>query len=69
MRSHQLELLPGIGKKHAREILEQRSIEPFNSFDEIKERVRAVPNPKKAIIDRILQELDDKDRYKLFVRV
>mgnify|MGYP001025998420 FL=1 len=69
LRSHQLELLPGIGKRHAREILEQRSIEPFNSFDEIKERVRAVPNPKKAIIDRILQELDDKDRYKLFVRV
>jgi len=69
LRSHQLELLPGIGKRHAREILEQRSVEPFKSFEEIKERVKAVPNPKKAIIDRILQELDDKDRYKLFVKV
>ena len=69
LRSHQLELLPGIGKRHAREILEQRSVEPFKSFEEIKERVKAVPNPKKAIIDRIIQELDDKDRYKLFVKV
>ena len=69
LRSHQLELLPGIGKRHSREILEQRTIEPFKSFDEIKERVKAVPNPKKAIIDRILFELEDGDRYKLFVRV
>ena len=69
LRSHQLELLPGIGKKHAREILEQRTIEPFKSLAEIKERVKAIPDPKKAIIERILFELKDGDRYKLFVRV
>ena len=69
LRSHQLELLPGIGKKHSREILEQRTIEPFKSLAEIKERVKAIPDPKKAIIDRILFELEDGDRYKLFVRV
>ena len=69
LRSHQLEILPGIGKKHTRELLEARIIKPFTSFVNIKERISSVPSPKKAIIDRIMVELDDGDRFKLFVRV
>ncbi len=68
LRAHQLELLPGVGKRHAREIIEERSIEPFISFEDIKTRVKSISDPKKLIIQRIIDELNEKDRYKLFVR-
>ncbi len=66
-RRHQIELLPGIGKKHMWEILETRKEKPFESFDDIKKRVSLIPDPKKLIIKRILAELNDEDKYKLFV--
>ncbi|MBD3263381.1 DUF655 domain-containing protein [Candidatus Woesearchaeota archaeon] len=69
LRSHQLELLPGVGKRHAKQILKEREGRPFVSFEDVKKRVSAVPNPKKAIVQRILAELEGKDRYRLFVRV
>ncbi len=67
LRAHQLELLPGIGKRHAMEIIEEREIELFESFKDIKERVSSISDPKKLVIKRILEELEGKDRYKLFV--
>lgn len=69
LRSHQLELLPGIGKRHTKDLLEVREREPFTSFEDIKKKVSAVPDPKKAIVQRILMEIEGKDRYRLFVRV
>jgi putative nucleotide binding protein len=68
LRSHQLEILPGIGKKHAKELLNEREIELFKSFEDIKSRVSSVPSPKKAVIERIMIELEGQDRFKLFVR-
>ena len=50
------------------ELLNEREIEPFKSFEDIKKRVSSVPSPKKAIIERILVELEGQDRFKLFVR-
>ncbi len=67
-RRHQLELLPGIGKKHMWEILEQRKEKPFESFEDIKNRIKLLPDPKKTIIKRILSELNDEDKYKIFTR-
>tara|TARA_Y100000310_G_C20676793_1_gene813557 strand:+ start:1893 stop:2450 length:558 start_codon:yes stop_codon:yes gene_type:complete len=67
-RMHQIELIPGIGKKHMWEIIETRREKPFESFDDLKERVKLIPDPKKAVIRRILDELDNKDKYKIFVR-
>lgn len=69
LRAHQLELLPGVGKRHAKELLNAREERPFESFDDIKARVSAMPDPKKAIISRIISELDGEDRHRLFVRV
>jgi len=69
LRAHQLELLPGIGKAHAKELLSERQKEPFKSFDDIKQRVSAVSDPKKSVINRIIAELEGRDRYKLFVGV
>lgn len=66
-RRHQMELLPGIGKKHMWEILEQRKEKEFESFDDIKKRVKLMPDPKRSVIKRILNEIMEKDRYRLFV--
>ncbi len=67
-RLHQLELLPGFGKKHTHEILEAREQKVFESFDDIKSRVKSVPDPKKAIEKRITEELIERQRFNLFVR-
>ena len=66
-RRHVLELIPGIGKKHMWEILEQREEKPFESFQDLKERVKLMPNPEKAIIKRILLELNEEDKHRLFI--
>jgi len=67
LRYHQFELLPGVGKRHSEELIKARQEKPFENFDDIKKRVSSISNPKQIIIDRIIQELEGKDRYKLFV--
>ncbi len=66
-RIHTLELLPGIGKKHLWDVLRERKKKPFESFKEVQGRVTMLPDPKKMVIRRIVDELEEKDRYKLFV--
>ena len=65
-RVHQIELLPGLGKKHMKEILKKRKEKPFESFEDMKERIQNLPNPEKAIEKRIFQELTEQERYNLF---
>ncbi len=65
-RRHQIELLPGIGKKHMWEILEKRDEKEFESFEDLKERVKLIPDPEKAVIKRILMEINEEDKYKIF---
>ena len=67
MRMHQVELIPGLGKKHMWEIINEREKEPFKSFDDLKKRVKLIPNPEKAIAKRILKELDGKEKHNIFV--
>jgi len=67
MRMHQLELLPGVGKKHMWEVIMARKVKPFESFDDIKKRVKLLPNPKQIIIKRILAEIEGKEKYSVFV--
>ncbi len=66
-RLHQLELLPGLGKKHLWKVIEERKVKPFESFDDIKKRISLLPDPKKMIIKRIEGEIEGSDRYYLFV--
>lgn len=66
-RLHSLELLQGIGKKHMWDILKARRQKPFESFDDLKKRVEMLPEPKKMVKRRIIDELQDVDRHKLFV--
>ncbi len=67
-RLHQLELLPGFGKKHMQEVLEAREKKPFKSFEDIKARVSNIPDPKKTIEKRIMEELLERQRFNLFVK-
>jgi len=67
-RIHQIELLPGFGKKHMQEIITQRKQKEFESFEDIKKRIQNLPDPERAIEKRILKELLEFERYNLFVR-
>ena len=65
-RIHQIELLPGLGKKHMQEILKQRKEKEFESFQDMKKRIQNLPDPEKAVEKRIFQELTNIERYNLF---
>lgn len=67
-RIHQIELLPGMGKKHMGEILEKRREKEFESFEEMKKRIPNLPDPEKAVVKRILQELANIERHNLFIK-
>lgn len=69
MRMHQLELLPGVGKKHMWEILEARQQKPFETFADVKKRVKLLPDPEKTVLKRILNELSGKEKHRVFVDV
>ena len=66
-RMHQLELLPGLGKKHMWQIIEVRDEKSFEGFSDLKNRVKLMPDPEKTIIKRILQELESTEKHKIFV--
>lgn len=66
-RMHQLELLPGVGKKHMWEIIDARDEKPFDTFKDIKTRVRLMPDPEKAIMKRIMSEIQGQEKHRLFV--
>ncbi|NJL43860.1 MAG: DUF655 domain-containing protein [Nitrosarchaeum sp.] len=65
-RMHSIELLPGIGKKHMWEILEERREGPFKSFSDMRERVKLMPDPKLMFAKRITDELMGKEKRFLF---
>ncbi|ELZ04357.1 MULTISPECIES: DUF655 domain-containing protein [Natrialba] len=68
LRLHQLNLLPGIGKKLRNGILDERKRKPFESFEELSERVSGLHDPDEIIVERIIQELRDEDlKYQTFV--
>ncbi len=69
LRRHQLELLPGMGKKHMLAILDEREKKPFASLEDVVLRVKGTPDPVKSIVKRVMEELQDpEDKHYLFVR-
>ena len=66
-RMHQIELLPGLGKKHMWEIIEERRIEPFKDFEDLKKRVKLMPDPKKVLTNRIIKEIVGDEKHLLFI--
>lgn len=67
IRMHQLELLPGVGKKHMHEILEARSEKQFANFADMRERAKLLPDPKGLIARRIINETLGMEKHRLFV--
>jgi putative nucleotide binding protein len=67
LRTHSLELLPGVGKKHMQELLEARRDAPFESFDDIRKRVKLTADPEKLIVNRIMEEIRGNEKHFLFV--
>ncbi len=66
-RMHQFQLLPGIGKKHLMDILDERKKKPFESLADLSARVKLFPDPMKTIVRRILDELQNDEKYYIFV--
>ncbi|QLG62743.1 DUF655 domain-containing protein [Halorarum salinum] len=68
LRLHQLNLLPGIGKKLRNNILDERKRGPFESFDDVTDRVSGLHHPQDVLVERIMEELRDEDlKYRTFV--
>jgi len=69
LRLHQLNLLPGVGDKLRDNILEARKRRPFESLDDLHERIPGLHHPRDVVVERIMEELEGRDvKYKLFVR-
>ncbi len=66
-RQHKLESLPRIGKRHREDILNEREKELFKSFEDMRNRIKNIPDPVKVIVDKIIEELKGKSKYQLFV--
>jgi len=69
-RMHSLELLPGLGKKRMWELIEERENEPFKSFEDIKKRVKQMPDIVDMFTKRIIEEFsNDEQKHRLFVKI
>jgi putative nucleotide binding protein len=66
-RMHALELLPGIGKRYMIEILNARDKKVFESYEELQKRT-GVPDPAKLVARRIVEELAEDAKYRIFTR-
>jgi putative nucleotide binding protein len=68
LRLHQLNLLPGIGKKLRNNVLDARKRKPFESYEDIESRVSGLHDPKGILAERILEEIREDDlKYRIFV--
>ena len=68
LRQHSLELLPNIGKKHMLAIIDERDKKPFESYKDITDRINLMPDPKRVLVERILEEMQGESKYYLFVK-
>ena len=66
-RMHAIELIPGIGKKYMWQIINERERKPFASFRDLQARAN-IPEPSRLIAKRIVEELDEQSKYRLFTR-
>jgi putative nucleotide binding protein len=68
-RLHALNLLPGIGKKLRNGVLDERKRGPFESFEDVSDRVSGLHRPREVLVERIMEELREEDlKYRIFAR-
>ncbi|MCX6778279.1 MAG: DUF655 domain-containing protein [Candidatus Micrarchaeota archaeon] len=68
IRLHQLELLPGVGKKHLIGLLDEREKKPFENFADINKRVPLMTDFSHIIVQRIEDEMLGKSKYYILTR-
>jgi len=66
VRLHAIELLPGIGKKTLRRILQYRTRKPFETFEEVHSVIKV--DPVHSLVEKILEEIRGEATYYLFVK-
>jgi putative nucleotide binding protein len=66
-RMHAMELIPGIGKKYMWQIINERERKPFESLEDLQKRTN-IPDPGKLITKRVIEELSEESKYRLFTR-
>lgn len=67
-KMHQLELLPGIGKKTMWQIIDARKKKSFENFADLQERA-GIGHPEMLIVKRILKELENpEEKHLIFIR-
>ena len=49
------------------EIIQEREEKEFESFEDLKSRIKGIPDPRIAIEKRILEEILERPRQILFV--
>lgn len=68
LRQHSLHLLKGIGPKSLTNILDERKILPFSSYEEFEERTKA-KDIRGLLKERIIEEITTEDiKHRLFTR-
>ena len=68
-RLHALNLLPGIGKKLRNDILDERKRGPFESFEDLEERISGLHRPREVLVERIMEEFREEDlKYRIFAK-
>ncbi|MGC8899595.1 MAG: DUF655 domain-containing protein [Candidatus Micrarchaeia archaeon] len=68
IRVHQLDLIPGIGKKNMEILLEERVKKPFDNFADVKKRVPSWLDPIGSFVERIVSELEGKEKHYFFAK-
>ena len=68
IRKHALELIPGVGKKHLKDLIETREDKPFEDFKDVKSRVSFLSEPQKAFATRIIDEIDGNVERLFFIQ-
>ena len=68
IRVHTLDLLPGIGKKNMELLIHEREKAKFESFADLKKRVPSLSDPIGIFVQRIMHELEGKEKQYLFAK-
>ncbi len=69
IRAHVLELLPGVGKKHLLDLINERQKKPFESFADVQTRVPHMIKTEELFVQRVIEELRGGSKYYLFVKI
>lgn len=68
IRQHALEMIPGVWKKHLKDLLELRETTTFQNYKDVTEKCPFLSDPAKAFAQRILDEIEGNTEHKFFTQ-